>query len=44
MRVDCVQPAQKLSRAHAFQATFFKSSLESHYAALQKSKHTAQRL
>ena len=34
--LECVQPAQKKqSRAHAFQATLFKSSLESHHAALQ---------
>ena len=34
--LECVQPAQKKQRrAHAFHATFSKSSLESHYAALE---------
>jgi hypothetical protein len=38
--MKCVQPAQKKqSRAHAFQATFLKSSLESHHAALESIKN-----
>jgi hypothetical protein len=38
--MNCVQPVQKkLSRAHAFHATVFKSSLESHHAVLEYLKN-----